>query len=336
MTVRVTVTLGDTVRVVTQNAIGPRGVPGEVSAAQLAVETAARIAADLLLIPLVQRAVANGVATLGADTKIPLAQLPAITISDYLGTVASQAAMLALVGQRGDWAIRSDLGSSWIIIGDDPTQLANWKAIATPAAPVLSVNGRIGAVTGLAEAADLAALVTLGTTQIITGAKTFDNDIVMTEATARKLTIGTQTFVYGGLTLTRYGWTFGSDVNSTRAYLSAYGGIRMFTGLNTALSDREVFTILGGAPGVTDGTEGNIGINHANPSSAMLVITNRGAGGVLLQEWRSNPTTPILKVTAAGDLDFVATGRGPIVVSPGGNPFRIGVTDGGALTTVAA
>ena len=67
------------------------------------------------------------------------ARLPAIAVVDYLGSVASQAAMLALVGQKGDWAVRSDLGTVWVIIGADPTQLTSWKELSYPTAPVTSV-----------------------------------------------------------------------------------------------------------------------------------------------------------------------------------------------------
>jgi hypothetical protein len=73
--------------------------------------------------------------------KIPSAQIPDIAISDYLGSVASQVLMLALSGQKGDWCTRSDLGTNWIITGDDPTLLAGWTQSSYPTAPVISVNG---------------------------------------------------------------------------------------------------------------------------------------------------------------------------------------------------
>lgn len=130
------------------------GSDDEVAAA-VAAEAALRSAADALLIPLAQRAAANGVATLGADSKVPSAQLPDVAISDFLGVVGSQAAMLALAGEQGDWAIRSDLSTTWIIVGSDPTQLADWQELPTPVDAVLSVNGRTGTVVGLAEAADV-------------------------------------------------------------------------------------------------------------------------------------------------------------------------------------
>jgi hypothetical protein len=75
------------------------------------------------------------------------AQVPSIAIVDYLGTVSGQTAMLALVGQKGDWAIRSDLGSVWVITGSNPTQLSSWTSLSYPTAPVTSVAGQTGAVT---------------------------------------------------------------------------------------------------------------------------------------------------------------------------------------------
>jgi len=35
--------------------------------------------------------------------------------------------MLALTGQRGDWATRTDRGTDWQLIADDPTQLGSWR-----------------------------------------------------------------------------------------------------------------------------------------------------------------------------------------------------------------
>jgi hypothetical protein len=93
---------------------------------------------------------ASGVATLGSDGKLPAGQLPDVAISELLGTVASQVAMLALVGQKGDWCVRSDTSSAWIVTGADPTQLGSWTQMVYPGSPVSSVAGRTGAVT-LAE-----------------------------------------------------------------------------------------------------------------------------------------------------------------------------------------
>lgn len=93
------------------------------------------------------KAQANGYASLDSGGKVPQAQIPAIAITEYLGDVASQAAMLALSGQKGDWCTRSDTGATWIITGTDPTLLGSWTSVTYPASPVTSVAGRNGAVT---------------------------------------------------------------------------------------------------------------------------------------------------------------------------------------------
>ena len=85
---------------------------------------------------------ANGYASLDGGGKVPFAQIPAIAISDVF-TVASQAAMLALTAERGDFAIRSDLGNQGFILSAEPaTNLAYWKPLVFPA--LTSFNGRTG------------------------------------------------------------------------------------------------------------------------------------------------------------------------------------------------
>ena len=65
--------------------------------------------------------------------KLDPTQLPDIAITEFLGTVANETAMLALTGQKGDWCVRSDLGIVYIITGNDPTQLSSWTALEYPA-----------------------------------------------------------------------------------------------------------------------------------------------------------------------------------------------------------
>jgi len=65
--------------------------------------------------------------------------------------------MLALSGQKGDWAIRTDTGSTWVIVGTNPSLIGSWVELATPADAVSSVNGYTGSVTlGHADVAALA------------------------------------------------------------------------------------------------------------------------------------------------------------------------------------
>ncbi|MDX2122961.1 MAG: hypothetical protein SF070_18115 [Gemmatimonadota bacterium] len=69
-------------------------------------------------------------ADLGNDGKILLSQVPTGALERFAGTAVSQAAMLALQGEVGDYCLRTDtnggLGSIWFLVGSDPTQLASW------------------------------------------------------------------------------------------------------------------------------------------------------------------------------------------------------------------
>jgi hypothetical protein len=96
-------------------------------------------------VPTSEKGAALGVATLDAGSKIPAAQIPQIAISETF-IVGSQAAMLALVAEQGDVAVRTDLNKSFILAADPATILANWVELLTPTDAVLSVFGRVGAV----------------------------------------------------------------------------------------------------------------------------------------------------------------------------------------------
>jgi hypothetical protein len=76
--------------------------------------------------------------------QIGTAQLPPLAINEVY-TAASQTAMLALVAQRGDMAIRTDIGETYVLATDSPTTLADWKMITSPG-NVTSVAGRQGAI----------------------------------------------------------------------------------------------------------------------------------------------------------------------------------------------
>jgi hypothetical protein len=87
----------------------------------------------------------NGVATLGADGKLTVGQIPDVTITDTF-VVASEAAMLALTAQTGDVAVRTDVNKSFILTASPATTLGNWQELLTPTDSVLSVDGQTGAV----------------------------------------------------------------------------------------------------------------------------------------------------------------------------------------------
>lgn len=93
-----------------------------------------------------KKGVANGYAGLGADGKIPNAQLPALAITDTF-VVESQTAMLALTAEVGDVCVRTDLSKSFILRTAGAGTLDNWQELLTPPSGVSSVNGKTGAVT---------------------------------------------------------------------------------------------------------------------------------------------------------------------------------------------
>ncbi|MBF4484439.1 hypothetical protein [Flavobacterium sp. CSZ] len=97
-------------------------------------------------IPISQKGIANGVATLGADGKVPNSQVPALAISETF-PVSSEAQMLALSGaDQGDVAIRSDISKSFILRVLPSSVLGNWSELLTPTDAVQSVNGQVGVV----------------------------------------------------------------------------------------------------------------------------------------------------------------------------------------------
>lgn len=76
---------------------------------------------------------------------IPTSALPPLAINEVF-TVATQAAMTSLTAERGDMAIRTDTGNTFVLAAEPASTLANWKEITTANA-VLSVAGRTGVVT---------------------------------------------------------------------------------------------------------------------------------------------------------------------------------------------
>jgi hypothetical protein len=91
-------------------------------------------------IGLSDKGVANGVASLNANGKIPTSQIPAISFSSGY-VVNNQTQMLALSSAVvGSIAIRTDNSKNYVLSASDPTVLSNWLELLMPAA-VSSVNG---------------------------------------------------------------------------------------------------------------------------------------------------------------------------------------------------
>lgn len=78
---------------------------------------------------------------------IPTSQIPSIAVVQYLGQVATEAAMLALRGEGGDWCIRTDSFTQWVIIANNGAAFSDWIQLPNGISPVSSINGQTGAVT---------------------------------------------------------------------------------------------------------------------------------------------------------------------------------------------
>lgn len=90
---------------------------------------------------------AGQVPMLDPSGKLNTSVLPQLSIVDVV-EAASDAEMLSKVVQKGDICLRSDApAGAFILAGDDPKVLANWKRIPVPANAVLSVNGKVGVIT---------------------------------------------------------------------------------------------------------------------------------------------------------------------------------------------
>ena len=97
-------------------------------------------------VPSTEKGVANGVATLAANGKVPSNQLPAIALTD-VEVVANQTEQLALANQEeGDVAIRTDENKSYIHLGTTTGTMTDWRELTVPPGAVTSVNGLTGTV----------------------------------------------------------------------------------------------------------------------------------------------------------------------------------------------
>ena len=86
----------------------------------------------------------NGVASLDALGKVPTDQIPAVSFSS-VKVLKSEAEMLALSSAViGSVVIRTDENKNYVLAAANPSVLANWIQLLTPAAPVQTVNGYSG------------------------------------------------------------------------------------------------------------------------------------------------------------------------------------------------
>lgn len=138
----------------------------------VASEAADRAAADALLIPLSQKGVADGVATLDNTGKIPSAQIPATAITSVT-VVQTIAERDALFPGEGDFCVVTDTSETFIYDG------VAWVELIIGSA-VISVNGQTGA-------------VSLSTTNITEGSNLYYTDARAKLATVIDSSVGSET-----------------------------------------------------------------------------------------------------------------------------------------------
>lgn len=101
-------------------------------------------ASQIGAIPTTEKGAANGVAPLDSGGKIDSSYLPAIAVGEKF-EVDDETEMLALTAEIGDVAVRADNSNLYLLLGADPSVLANWSLIAG-GGDVVSVHGRAGIV----------------------------------------------------------------------------------------------------------------------------------------------------------------------------------------------
>lgn len=212
-------------------------------------------AANSLLVPLSQKGTANGVVPLDSSSKIPSTYLSAIAVTDTF-VVATQAAMLALVAQTGDVAIRSDLSKSYILQGSNPTVLSAWTELLSPSGTaVQSVNGKAGP------------SVTLTTTDIAEGTNLYYTSTRFDSAFALKTTSGLAEGTNLYYTAARFNSAF-----AAKSTTDLSEGIKMFY---TQTRFDSAFT----AKSTTDLAEGT-NLYHTVARAKAAAVANSLIGGV--------------------------------------------------------
>jgi hypothetical protein len=98
-----------------------------------------------------QKGVANGVASLDINSKVPASQIPVVSFQSA-NVVANESAMLALsTAVIGSIAIRTDVNENFVLSASNPSVLSNWVRLAIPTS-VTSVNGYAGPTVSLTTA----------------------------------------------------------------------------------------------------------------------------------------------------------------------------------------
>ncbi|MBM3930889.1 MAG: hypothetical protein FJ336_06390, partial [Sphingomonadales bacterium] len=265
-----------------------------------------------------QKAAANGVATLGADSKIPNNQLPALAITDTF-VVASQAAMLALsTAEKGDIAVRTDLNKSFILTADPYSTLANWQELLTPTDTVLSVNGLTGAVT--LGASDVGAVPTSRTISTSTGLSgggdlSANRTLSLADTAVSAASYGSATQV-GTFTVDAQGRLTAASNTTIAIPNTAVSGL----GTMSTQAANNVAITGGSISGITDLAVADGGTGASTASAARVN---------LLPSYTGNGAKVLALNAGATEVEWIAAGVGTVTSITAGTGLN-----GGTITSV--
>ncbi len=305
----------------------------DVSDANKPVSTAQGIAIGLRIL-LTEKGAALGVATLDADSKIPVGQIPSIAVIDFLGTVVDQTAMLALVGQKGDWCIRSDDGKVYVITGSDPSVIGGWTALSYPGA-VTSTDGLAEGVTNkyFTESRVRASLLTgvsFGSSAAIVAGDSLLVGIgkLQAQVSLKADFLAATDIAAGAVAVTRAAH-LNRDLDCAGTTNAAFAA----TGTSGALKG-DLFKCLVGAAGAftaAGAITAPAGMKlTAGPGEIFLAVYNAATDAF----YSATPVVPVLSVTAGTGVTLGGTATNPIINSAGGGAVILTTGDGGTASTV--
>lgn len=237
--------------------------------------------------------VANGVATLDSNGKVPQSQIPAVAITNTF-VVASQAAMLALTAEEGDVAVRTDQNKTYILTATPSSTLANWQELLTPTDTVTSVDGRIGTVTLTDLYAGLATANTFtGGVQQITTASISSKGLIIRPFSVSQTANLLETQDGSGNA------AFRVDASSN-LILAATGSIswNSVSTLSRNSSTGQISLALQNASGAS------FLITAGNAAAQPLILKGAASQTANLQEWQNSAGTIVAKINQVGSAVF--------------------------------
>ncbi|WP_437185802.1 hypothetical protein SH668x_002920 [Planctomicrobium sp. SH668] len=264
------------------------------------------------------------------DGVIPSSQIPAIAISEFLGAVDDDAAMLELVGQRGDYCYRNDQQAAFWLTTDEPADVESWLQVSLPSVSVQSVNGQTGVVNlGSSDVGAAPASHSHTISQITDWASTIAGYAPLSGATFSgpvKLAAGNGFEVYNTSDVTNYERFSASWTSNLLSLLVEYGGSGVSRRLRigaarTAGSANNVNQTQYAANPISS-TVGSIHTSCAGNGAAGPMISNSttltAASGIQIGQYLE---TSVMQSGAASYLGYVfnvsetSTGSGSKVIA---------------------